>query len=82
MIARVFLNCNEAHVLSTRDQYRDLNPKEKFRLKLHTSHCPGCRQFDKKNHTFSKRMSNLQWIKLSNDQKETIKSRLKEQMSR
>lgn len=81
MIARLFLNCNEAHVLSTRDQYRDLNDKEKFRLKLHTTHCPGCREFNKTNHTFSKKMKNLRWIKLSDHQKATIKELLQKQMS-
>ena len=80
MIARIFLKCDEAHVLSTRDQYRDLNPKESFRLKLHTSHCPGCREFDKTNHSFSKKMNRLKWVKLSDEQKSSIKNRLMEAM--
>lgn len=82
MIARLFLNCNEAHVLSTRDQYRDLNSKEKFRLKLHTAHCPGCREFDKTNFTFSKKMKNLKWVTLSDEQKASIKDRLKAELDR
>jgi alpha-D-ribose 1-methylphosphonate 5-triphosphate diphosphatase PhnM len=76
MIAKIFLRCDEAHVLSTRDQYRDLNSKETFRLKLHTSHCPGCRDFDKTNNYFSKKMHRLKWLRLSEDQKSSIKDRL------
>lgn len=81
MIARIFTNCDEAHVLSTRDQYRDLNSKEKFRLKLHTSHCPGCRSFHKTNDSFSRKINNLKYVKLTDEQKASIKDRLKEAMN-
>ncbi|BAO55938.1 hypothetical protein [Nonlabens marinus] len=82
MIARLFINCDDAHVLSTRDQYRDLNSKEKFRLKLHNSHCPGCRDFNKNNDVFTKKMNRLKWVRLTDDQKELIKNRLKEELGR
>jgi|GEM_PF-1366539 len=82
MIARVFIKCSDAHVLSTRHQYCDLNPKEKFRLKLHTSHCPGCRDFDKKNDKFSKKIQGLKWVQLTDEQKASIKQRLKDELGR
>ena len=82
MIARLFIKCDDAHVLSTRNQYCDLNSKDKFRLKLHKSHCPGCRDFDKTNHKFTRKMHNLKWIKLSDEQKSSIKKRLEKAMKR
>lgn len=82
MIARLFIKCDDAHVLSTRHQYSNLNSKEKFRLKLHTTHCPGCRDFDKNNHTFTRKMNHIKWVKLSDEQKASIKERLKEQLDR
>ncbi len=80
MAFRFFINCDDAHVLSTRDQYKDLNPKELFRLNLHKSHCNGCRKFHKTNDIFTRKMNGLKWIKLTLEQKQKIKARLKEQM--
>ncbi|PRP66160.1 hypothetical protein BST86_03175 [Nonlabens agnitus] len=81
MSSRIFIKCEDAHVLSTRDQYKDLNPKERFRLNLHKSHCPGCRKFHKINDKFSSKMKSLKWVKLSDEQKKSIKERLKEHIS-
>ncbi|SCX97537.1 hypothetical protein SAMN05192588_0527 [Nonlabens sp. Hel1_33_55] len=82
MIARLFIKCDDAHVLSTRHQYRDLKSKEKFRLKLHTTHCPSCRDFDKTNHSFTNKMNRLKWVRLSDEQKSSIKQRLMEELNR
>ncbi|MGJ8684641.1 MAG: hypothetical protein ACSHWW_08455 [Nonlabens sp.] len=79
-MAKFFISCDEASILSTRDQYNDLSPKEKFRQKLHHGHCLGCRSFDKKSRLFSKTLNGLGWVKLSKSQKNSIKERLKDAM--
>jgi hypothetical protein len=80
MLGRIFINCDDAHVLSTRDQYRDLNPKEAFRLKIHKSHCTGCRSFHMKNKSFTRMVNRLKYIRLTDDEKNRIKSALKEHL--
>lgn len=79
-MSRIFISCDEASILSTRDQYNDLSPKEKFRHKLHNGHCYGCRSFDKKSRLFSRTVNGLGWIKLSKSQKKSIKNKLKAAM--
>lgn len=81
-MGRFFISCDEASILSTRDQYNDLSPKEKFRQKLHHGHCLGCRSFDKKSRLFSRTMNSLGWIKLSKSQKKAIKQKLQEAMKK
>ncbi|AZQ44065.1 hypothetical protein [Nonlabens ponticola] len=82
MAGRIFIKCDDAQVLSTRDQYRDLNPKEKFRLKLHKTHCPGCRSFHTNNATFSRNLNKLKWVRLTDKEKLRIKKLLEKHMSR
>ncbi|GAK88862.1 hypothetical protein JCM19297_3386 [Nonlabens ulvanivorans] len=79
-MSRIFISCDEASILSTRDQYNDLSPKEKFRQKLHHGHCLGCRSFDKKSRLFSRTINSLGWVKLSKSQKNSIKQKLKDAM--
>lgn len=82
MAFKFFITCDDAHVLSTRDQYKDLNAKEHFRLNLHKTHCNGCRNFHKTNDLFTKKMNHLKWIKLTDEQKQSIKDRLKKELGR
>lgn len=81
-MSRIFISCDEASILSTRDQYNDLSPKEKFRHKLHNGHCIGCRSFDKKSRLFSRTLNGLGWVKLSSSQKNSIKEKLKAAMKK
>ena len=81
-MSKIFISCDEASILNTRDQYNDLSPKEKFRQKLHNGHCYGCRSFDKKTRLFSRTLNGLGWVKLSTSQKNSIKKRLKEAMKK
>lgn len=80
MAFKFFIRCRDAHILSTRDQYRDLNSKEHFRLNLHKSHCNSCRKFHNTNDSFTKKLNHMNWVTLSKDQKEKIKERIKKQM--
>jgi hypothetical protein len=79
-MAKILINCDEAHLLCTRDQYNDLNSKERFRYKLHNTHCLKCKSFDKKSRWFSKKMRGLQWVKLTQEQKNSIKDKVREAM--
>ena len=79
-MGRFFITCDDASILSTREQYGDLNPKEQFRHKLHKSHCIQCRAFHKGNGKFQRMINGLKWVKLTDEQKARIKERLKEAM--
>lgn len=81
-MGRVFINCNDAEVLSTREQYNDLNSKERFKLKMHHSHCWRCRSFNKKNCKFTRTLNGLNWIKLTAAEKAKIRSRIKDAIER
>lgn len=75
-MGRFFINCDEASILSTREQYGDLNPKEAFRHKLHQGHCIRCRSFHKNNERFQRKLRGLKWVTLSDSQKDSIKKRI------
>ncbi|MGB3591905.1 MAG: hypothetical protein WBA16_09515 [Nonlabens sp.] len=75
-MGRYFINCGDANILSTRNQYRDLNRKDLFRFKLHKTHCWGCRSFDKENDLLQRRLKKAQWVSLSKTQKQSIKDRV------
>ncbi|MFT4839493.1 MAG: hypothetical protein ACJAWA_000399 [Nonlabens sp.] len=77
-MSRFFINCDQASILSTREQYGDLNPKEAFRHKLHRGHCIGCRSFHKNNHRFQRKLKGLRWVALTIAQKQSIKKCLAE----
>jgi hypothetical protein len=79
-MSRFFINCDQASILSTREQYGDLNPKEAFRHKLHRGHCIGCRSFHKNNQRFQRKLKGLRWVALTIAQKQSIKKRLAEAM--
>lgn len=79
-MSKIFISCDEAHILCTRDQYGDLNPKERFRFKLHNGHCVRCKNFSKKSRGFTRTLSKLGWVKLSTEQKSSIKEKLKAAM--
>ncbi|AUC80310.1 hypothetical protein CW736_13410 [Nonlabens sp. MB-3u-79] len=77
-MSRFFINCDQASILSTREQYGDLNPKEAFRHKLHRGHCIGCRSFHKNNQGFQRKLKGLRWVALTIAQKQSIKKCLAE----
>jgi spore cortex formation protein SpoVR/YcgB (stage V sporulation) len=79
-MSRFFINCDQASILSTREQYGDLNPKEAFRNKLHRGHCIGCRSFHKNNLRFQRKLTSLKWVALTIAQKQSIKKCLAEAM--
>lgn len=81
-MSRFFINCDQASILSTREQYGDLNPKEIFRHKLHKGHCLRCRSFHKNNERFQRTLKGLRWVSLGIEQKKLIKKALKEAMSK
>ena len=81
-MGKFFINCVDAHVLSTRNQYKDLNAKELFRYKLHHSHCPQCRKIDKRNMLFTSKLSYIGGRRLSAAQKQSIKECLLKAMCR
>ncbi len=77
-MGKYFINCDDAHILSTRNQYHDLNKKDKFRFKLHKTHCWGCTSFDKDNRMLQNRLVKSHWATLSDEQKSKIKNRIQE----
>ncbi|WP_124979720.1 hypothetical protein [Nonlabens xiamenensis] len=79
-MGKFFISCDQASILSTREQYGDLNPKEQFRHKLHKTYCLDCRSFHKGNGKFQRTINGLRWVKLSNEQKSNIKNRIEEAM--
>lgn len=81
-MSRFFINCDQASILSTREQYGDLNPKEAFRHKLHRGHCIGCRSFHKNNKGFQRKLKGLRWVALTIAQKQSIKKCLAEALSK
>lgn len=81
-MGRVFISCEDANILSTRNQYNDLNAKERFRYKLHHRHCPQCKKLDKSNHLFSCKLNALGWKKLSDAQKNVIKAQLRKALGK
>lgn len=74
---RFFISCDQAQVYSTRDQYNDLSPKDRFRYNLHHAHCVKCRKFKKNNQQLSHTINRLKWVHLTDDQKKQIKHRIK-----
>jgi hypothetical protein len=75
-MGKYLINCNDAHILSTRNQYNDLNQKEKFRLNFHKTHCWGCKSFDKENRMLQNRLVRSHWAVLTEDKKAKIKERI------
>lgn len=73
-MGRIFITCEDANILSTRNQYDDLDSKERFRYKLHHGHCPQCRSIDKRNALFTSKLNFLGWKRLSDTQKKAIKA--------
>jgi hypothetical protein len=81
-MGRIFITCEDANILSTRHQYDDLNPKERFRYKVHHSHCPQCKTIDKRNKLFTSKLNCLGWKYLTAGQKSLIKAAVRKALSR
>lgn len=81
-MAKIFIKCDDAQILSTRNQYGDLNAKERFRHSLHHTHCPQCKNADRKNSQFTKAMHKLSYVRLSDSQKSKIKMALKKALGK
>ena len=81
-MSNIFISCDEANILNTRDQYNDLSHKEKFKYKLHSHSCFCCKNFEKKSRVLSKTLNNTSWVKLSDSEKNSIKDKLKEVMKK
>lgn len=79
-MGRFVINCNDAAILSDKNEYGELDGKDKFRLKLHNGYCLRCRAYAKMNSHFSRKLKNLKWAQLSPSKKQNLREQLREEM--
>lgn len=81
-MGRFVINCDEAAILSDKNEYGELNSKDQFRLKLHHGYCLSCRAYAKMNARFTRKLNKLQRVRLSHEQKDKLRQQLREAMDK
>jgi len=77
-MGRFVISCNDAAILSDRDEYGELNGKDRFRLKLHHGYCLRCRAYAKTNKLFSRKLRAVKWARLTAAKKAELRKLLRE----
>ncbi len=72
-------SCEEIQVICSKSQYRESSLWERLQMKLHMLICKSCGLFTKKNSKLSALLKKAPIYRMSESEKERLKSKLRQQ---
>tara|TARA_R110002020_G_C16221039_1_gene767655 strand:+ start:76 stop:324 length:249 start_codon:yes stop_codon:yes gene_type:complete len=79
---KLFVDCKKANHVCDKSQYNESGFWEKVRLNIHLIYCGACRKYSSRNIKLSKMVNNAKLEPISEDQKNILRARLQEELSK
>lgn len=83
MMNKIMMDCEKAHTVCDKSQYKEATVWEKIKLKFHLVFCKICKKYTANNTKLTKLIkSNSVFTPLPKDAKEKIKSNFKKELAK
>lgn len=79
---KIKLECHEANHICDKSQYKESTFWEKVKLNVHLLYCSACRKYTANNQKLTKAIKNPKVQSVSSQEKEAMKEKLAQQLSK
>ena len=79
---KLLIPCDKANHTCDKSQYKEATLLEKFKLFIHLIYCSACREYSANNIKLTNILKNPKAQTMKIDEKEALKQRLKEELSK